>query len=164
MRQLSIDAINSRAPYKVEQTGENFFMFVTKYKVVYSVGFMQDVSFYKEGVYQFYLNNLSGRTSRVDNDIKETVRVIIEEFFAQEESVMLYICDTTDMRQEYRDRLFKIWFHTYEQNDAYALFSEGMKIDNVHYFSSILLRKDNPRNWKVLQAFHNFVTEHSQEG
>ncbi len=163
MIRISVEAVNLRSPYRVKQEDDNIFSFKTKHGITYSVGFVADVSFYDEGVYQFFINNLSGSASRVDNDIKETVRVIIEEFFAQNDLVMLYICDTTDMRQEYRDRLFKIWFHTYEKSTAYTLYSEGMLIDNVHYFSSALLRKDHPAYWKVLAAFHNFTVEHSQE-
>ena len=119
MINLSVNAINQRAPYKVEQTGDDSFLFETKHGVVYSVGFLQDISFYGEGVYQFYLINMSGRTIGADENISETVRVIIEEFFSHKEAVMLYICDTSDGRQTYRDRLFRIWFNTYIQNDSY---------------------------------------------
>ena len=163
MINLSVDAINLRAPYKMEQTGDTSFMFETKHGVVYSVGFMQDVSFFNEGVYQFYLVNLSSKTIGVDKNISETVRVVIEEFFTHKEVVMLYICDTTDKRQESRDRLFKIWFNTYEKSSSYTLYTEGMTIDNVRYFSSILLRKDHPLFIEVLSAFHDFTVEHSQE-
>lgn len=162
MIDLSVNAINQRAPYKVEQTGDTSFMFETKYGVVYSVGFMQDVSFFNEGVYQFYLINLSSKTIGVDKNISETVRVVIEDFFANKEVVMLYICDTADMRQEYRDRLFKIWFNTYEKSSSYSLHTEGMTIDNVRYYSSILLRKDHPLYLQVLGAFHNFTIEHNE--
>lgn len=163
MISLSENAINQRAPYKVEQTGDTSFMFETRHGVVYSVGFMQDVSFFSEGVYQFYLINLSSKTIGTDRNISETVRVVIEEFFSNKEVVMLYICDTTDMRQESRDRLFKIWFHTYEKNSSYSLYSEGMTIDNVHYFSSILLRRDHPLYMNAISAFHNFIADHNQD-
>ena len=162
MIKLSENAINQRAPYKVEQTGDTTFMFETEHGVVYSVGFMQDVSFYNEGVYQFYLINLSSKTIGVDKNISETVRVVIEEFFSHKEVVMLYICDTADMRQEYRDRLFRIWFYTYENSNLYSLYSEGMIIDNVHYFSSILLRKDHPLHNQVISSFHDFIVEHNK--
>ena len=163
MISLSENAINQRAPYKVEQTGDTSFMFETRHGVVYSVGFMQDVSFFSEGVYQFYLINLSSKTIGADRNISETVRVVIEEFFSNKEVVMLYICDTTDTRQESRDRLFKIWFHTYEKNSSYSLYSEGMTIDNVRYFSSILLRRDHPLYMNAICAFHNFIVDHNQD-
>ena len=159
---LSVDTINQRAPYKLEQTGDTSFMFETKHGVVYSAGFMQDVSFLSEGVYQFYLVNLSGKTIGRDDDISETVRVVIEEFFTHKEVVMLYICDTADGRQASRDRLFRAWFYSFEESESYTLHTEGMMIDNVRYLSSVLLRKDHPLYMKVLSAFHNFITEHNQ--
>ena len=160
---LSVDTINQRAPYKLEQTGDTSFMFETKHGVVYSAGFMQDVSFLSEGVYQFYLVNLSGKTIGRDDDISETVRVVIEDFFTHKEVVMLYICDTADGRQASRDRLFRAWFYSFEESESYTLHTEGMMIDNVRYLSSVLLRKDHPLYMKVLSAFHNFITEHDQE-
>lgn len=159
---LSVDTINQRAPYKLEQTGDTSFMFETKHGVVYSAGFMQDVSFLSEGVYQFYLVNLSGKTIGRDDDISETVRVVIEEFFTHKEVVMLYICDTADGRQASRDRLFRAWFYSFEESESYTLHTEGMMIDNVRYLSSVLLRKDHPLYMKVLSAFHNFIVENSQ--
>ncbi len=162
MIHISLEAVNLRSPYKVEQEDENIFSFVTKHGISYSVGFVADVSFFDEGVYQFFLINESGSSSLADKGVFETIRVIIEEFFAQKEPVMLYICDTTDMRQEYRDRLFRIWFETYEKNDLFSLHSEGMTIDNVRYFSSILLRKDHPMYIKVISAFHDFIKIHNQ--
>ena len=68
MINLSVNAINQHSPYKLEQTGDTSFMFETKHGVVYSAGFMQDVSFLSEGVYQFYLVNLSGKTIGRDDD------------------------------------------------------------------------------------------------
>lgn len=162
MIHISAEAINLRSPYKVRQESENVFSFRTKHGIVYNVGFVVDVSFYDEGVYQFFLINESGRSSRADKDVYETVRVIIEEFFEQKEPVMLYICDTTDKRQEYRDRLFRIWFYTYEKSDLYSLYGEGMTIDNVRYFSSIILRKDHPLYNQVLNTFHKFIVAHSE--
>jgi hypothetical protein len=160
MIHISAEAVNLRSPYKVRQEDDNIFLFRTKYGIDYSVGFVSDISFMKEGVYQFFIINESGRTFRADKDVFETVRVIVEEFFVQKESVMLYICDTTDKRQASRDRLFKVWFHTYLQNDSYTMYNEPMTIDNVRYFSSVILRKNHPLHNQVLCSFHDFILEH----
>ncbi|MBO6074872.1 MAG: hypothetical protein J6P74_07060 [Paludibacteraceae bacterium] len=162
MINISAEAVNLRSPYKVKQGGENIFLFRTKHGIIYTVGFVADVSFFDEGVYQFFIINESGKNSRADKDVFETVRVIIEEFFAQKEPVMLYICDTTDKRQSSRDRLFRIWFNTYIENDSYTMYNEPMVIDNVRYFSSIILRKDHPLHNQVISSFHDFIVEHSQ--
>ena len=162
MNNLSAETINLRAPYKVEQVDDNIFLFETKQGIVYNVGFVPDTSFMDEGLYQFFLINTSSKTLRADKDVFETVRVIIEEFFSQKEQVMLYICDTTDKRQAYRDRLFRIWFNTYILNDAYTMYNEQMRLDNIQYFSSIILRKDHPLHNKVISSFHDYIVEHDE--
>ena len=163
MIQLSADTINSRAPYKVTKEDENIFIFKNKYGIVYSVGFIPDTSFMGKGVYQFFLINKSHRTRRKDEDIYKTVKVIIEEFFAQKESIMLYICDTADGRQASRDRLFRAWFHSYVESDSFTMCTDTMTIDNIRYFSSLLMRNNHPMLNQVISKFHNFIREHSQE-
>ena len=163
MIHLSAETINSRSPYKVIKEDDNIFIFRNKYGIVYSAGFIQDTSFMDDGVYQFFLINKSHRIGRKDEDIYETVRVIIEEFFAQKESVMLYICDTTDGRQASRDRLFRAWFHSYVESASYTMCTDTMEIDNIRYFSSVLLRNNHPMLNQVLSKFHNFIREHNQE-
>ena len=162
MIHISVEAVNRRSPYKVEQEDDAVFSFKTKHGIVYTVGFVWDISFFDEGVYQFFINNISGQTAERDDNLSETVRAIIEEFFAQKEPVMLYICDTTDRRQASRDRLFQIWFNTYILNEGYTLHSESMTIDNIRYFSSIILRKDHPMHNEVISSFHDFIVEHNQ--
>ena len=159
MRGLSVDAINRRSPYKVEQAEENMFLFTTKYGILYSVGFVRDYSFMEEGLYQFFITNLSGRVGRVDKDVFETVSVIVEEFFSQGQPVMLYICDTMDNRQASRDRLFRIWFNTYILSPAYTMYNEQLTLDNVRYYASIILRKDHPLHNEVICTFHDFIQE-----
>ena len=163
MIHLSAEAINTRSPYKVLKEDDNIFIFKTKYGIVYSAGFMQDTSFMNDGVYQFFLINKSRKKGRRDEDIYETVRVIIEEFFAQKETIMLYICDTTDGRQASRDRMFRAWFHSYVESASYSMYTESMVIDQVRYYSSILMRKDHPKLITVLSSFTNFFKGHTQE-
>jgi hypothetical protein len=163
MIHIPAEKINLRAPYRVKQVDDNVFAFVTKHGISYTASFVADVSFFDEGVYQFFLTKTSSRKGRKDDDISETVKVIIEEFFAREEVVMLYICDTADGRQTSRDRLFRAWFHSYVESKSYSLYTEGMTIDNVRYLSSVLMRRDHPLYMNVLGAFHNFIAEHNQE-
>ncbi len=159
---ISADKINLRAPYRVKQVDDSVFAFTTKHGISYTASFVADVSFFDEGVYQFFLTKTSGKKGRKDDDISETVKVIIEEFFAHEEAVMLYICDTADGRQASRDRLFRAWFYSFEESESFTLHTEGMMIDNVRYLSSILLRNDHPLYLQVLGAFHNFTIEHNE--
>ena len=159
MVDLSADAINLRTPYPVEKVEKNTFLFTTKYGVTYSVGFVPDCSFMEAGLYQFFITIVSGKAVHVDKNVFETVRVIIEEFFSQGQPVMLYICDTMDNRQASRDRLFRIWFNTYMLNAAYTMYNDQVIIDDIHYFASIILRRDHPLHNQIISSFHNFIVE-----
>ena len=163
MIHIPAEKINLRAPYLVKQVDDSVFVFVTKHGISYTVGFVPDTSFMEEGVYQFFLTKTSSKRGQMDDDISETVKVIIEEFFTQDESIMLYICDTTDGRQASRDRLFRAWFHSYVESATYTMCTETMTIDHVRYFSSLLMRNNHPMLSQVFIKFHNFIKEHSQE-
>ena len=162
MIHLSAEKINLRAPYRVTQVDDAILGFTTKYGICYSAGFVHDVSIYENGVYQFFLINTSGKIGPKDDCIYDTIRVIIEEFFALDEVVMLYICDTTDGRQASRDRLFRAWFYTYVDSASFMMFSKTMTIDKVHYFSSILMRQNHPLQTEIINSFINFTEEHNQ--
>ena len=82
MNSIPVEKINLRAPYRVRQVDDGVFAFTTKHGISYTASFLADVSFYDEGVYQFFLTKTSSKKGRKDDDISETVRVIIEEFFA----------------------------------------------------------------------------------
>ena len=162
MIHIPAEKINLRAPYRVRQVDDSVFVFITKHGISYTAGFIPDTSFMERGVYQFFLTKTSGKKGRKDDDISETVRVIIEEFFAQEEVVMLYICDTADGRQASRDRLFRAWFYSYIESESYTMCTDTMTIDSIRYFSSIILRRDHPMHNQVLNKFHDFIVEHNQ--
>jgi len=55
----------------------------------------------------------------LDPKFKQTLITIVEEFFEQNNDVMLYITETGDKKKAFRDRLFVRWFNTYEHKDRY---------------------------------------------
>lgn len=105
---LSADILNQRSPYKLSQLGEFTFRFVTDQKIHYTVGFYKDTIFMDDGAYHFFIDNSEHEHGSYDPKILDVVTVILEEFFSQEPTVMLYICDTTDHRQAARDRLYHL--------------------------------------------------------
>ena len=49
-----------------------------------------------DGAYHFFIDNSEHEHGSYDSKILDVVTVILEEFFSQEPTVMLYICDSTD--------------------------------------------------------------------
>jgi len=98
--------INAKAPYHTICTSGNVAVFMTDSGLFYEAGFVDDATFFEENAYQFYLKELTGTSSSPDRKIMETVGAIIEEFFFENESVVVYICDDSDGRQAIRNRIF----------------------------------------------------------
>ncbi len=48
-------------------------------------------------------------------------------------------------------------------DDSYSLLTESILVDNIRYYSSVLMRKDNPKLVQVLSSFTNFFKEHNEE-
>ena len=159
MLSLSAEIINTKAPYHVVKGEENSFYFTTDGGVVYNVGFVQDQMLADEGVYQFYIVNVNHDHERRDALVWETIRCVIEVFFQQEPLVMLYICDTSDERQDVRDRLFKRWYREYANPIEFTLVNEHIEFDGIVYFGSILLKKSHPNHDELISKFHHIIMD-----
>ena len=156
MIELSPNAINRTASYSVIPVGTMAFRFITEKSLVYEVGFVEDYSFLEENAYLFYLKEITGSSAPTDIKIMLTVGAIIEEFFAKNQSVMLYICDTSDGRQAARDRKFLGWFENAENKKKYTLLHCTAKFDGVGYFTAILIKNDNPDLEDIKKAYDDY--------
>lgn len=158
---LSSQAINQKSAYQVLQKNSNTFLFITDNSVTLEVGFVEDYTLEIEGVYQFFILNDSSDISHTPKDpnIKQTIFAIFEEFFKQDSSTILYVCDISDGRQNVRDRLFRIWFEEYHDKYSYCLEHAQIAVEDTEYFISILSRADNP-NWeKILISFRSMAED-----
>lgn len=157
MIELTADRINLHAPYAVSKIGEDSFLFTSQYGVTFNVGFADDYMLMEEGVYQFFISKISDTPSPNDPLVRETIAVIIREFFAIKPVVILYICDTSDARQSVRDRLFARWFEEYGNNKEYTMIHESIMIDGITYYGSLLMKSNHPIHDEICTRFHDFV-------
>ena len=160
MNQLDSQRINSRAPYQVKQSDdENFFEFFTEHDVHYSVGFMPDAILMQNEAYHLIIVNVDNRPSPSDRKVKNTVLAIVAEFFEQNNTTLLYICDTGDGKQRLRSRLFEQWFAAYKQKALYtSVTSSVVDEDGIMNYATIILRNDNPRLVETISEFTTTVS------
>ena len=86
--------------------------------------------------------------------LRQTITAIIEEFFeVNGNEVMLYITETGDGKQMFRNRLFVRWFNMYNQHDKYIIRTAEGKMDGEDNFMAIFVRKDNPHSQYVIEVF-----------
>lgn len=156
MKQLSLTSINDRAPLEVNLTASGTFTFGTG-RNRYIVGFVEDYTILDSGVYQFFIENADNHKNTLSSKVYQTIIAIIEEFFKVNDSAILYICDTSDGKQSARDRLFSMWFNSYEGHFNYTLSRVSIQIDGIDYYASLLISNSNPAYAEVLSAFNDFV-------
>ena len=154
---LSAERINCTSPYWVIQLDEITFRFKSDHGVIFRVGFYNDRLFNINEAYHFYISNVNNQPSPNDPKVLQTVIAVIEEFFRQEPTVMLYICDPRDHRQAARNRLYLHWFESYINSSEFRLYSESVVYKSVDYYAGLIMRKDNPYCDEVIAAFHDIV-------
>lgn len=156
---FSLSELNKKSPYVLESDGMYSFSFVTEQGKKYEIGFIQDLMISDEGFYQFFITTEDQFKTVLDKKIQQTVRVVIEEFFKNEGVVLDYICATEDRRQASRDRMFQQWYANSLEKEHYSMRNMSVKIDETEYFSSVILRNDNPRFETVTEAIDRFIQD-----
>ena len=119
MNTLRLENINLHSPYRVWQTkNDSHYYFQTDSDIQYDIVFSPDASIINSGAYSIDIINRQHVTSHVDIKLRQTITAIIEEFFeVNGNEVMLYITETGDGKQMFRNRLFVRWFNMYNQHD-----------------------------------------------
>jgi len=68
------------------------------------------------------------------------------------EQAFLYICDNKDGKARNRRITFGRWFN--EANDEYERHHSHLKYDSDDWYSSIIVKKDNPNKQFYIDAYH----------
>ena len=160
MNTLRLDIINLHAPYRVKQREDKpqTYYFKTEFGVEYQISLEEDFSIVPSGTYALDITNREHKRSPLDPKFKLTLIAIIEEFFDQNNDVMLYVTETGDEKQSFRDRLFVRWFNTYERHNFYYIKTAEGKMEGQMNFMAIISRKDNPRLQEVIQEFEDMIS------
>lgn len=158
---LDIAKINAKSSYEVTAIqGVNFVSFLTDYGVQYAIGFEKDdTSMPVTETYQFSIINVNNKKSPRDPKVRETIIAVVEDFFAENQEVMLYICETGDGKQSMRSRLFEYWFNHYKQEWNVMLLSTSVRDEEgILNYAAIILRNDHPRLKEIVNEFTDAVT------
>lgn len=155
MNSLSLAAINHSSPYYVKQRIDrpNDFYFRTDYGVDYEISIKPDDSVMPFATYMLDVTNRGHGSTPGDPKFRLTLLAIIEEFFNQNNEVMLYITETGDGRQRFRNRLFMSWFNTYDNRNHYVIRTAEGKMEGQDNFIAIIARCDNPQLQQVIAEF-----------
>lgn len=156
---------HENSSYPVETTGEDgFYQFFTDGGVHYSVGFMEDDILLSQNSYQLIIANINNHKSPRDHKVRDTIIAIVDEFFRNNNSTLLYICETGDSKQSMRSRLFEYWFSTYNRKALFTMISSSIvDEEGVVNFATIILRNDNPNLSEIIAEFTESIQLLSQK-
>lgn len=108
-------------------------------------------------IYEFVIDvaiNNSGKKPTLDVVVSETVACIFKDFFIKNSyNICIYICDSSDGKQEIRRRKFDDWFYKY-QTDSFMKLDEVLVDSNQNRFPiSMVILKENPYLKEIVIAF-----------
>jgi hypothetical protein len=160
MNTLNLEYINSKSPYNVTQRVDTpcVLSFYTDFGVEYEIVIKSNDIFIPSGAYALDIINVWHQKSPSDPKLRQTLMVIAEEFFRQNNDVMLYVTETKDKKQAFRNRLFVRWFNTYEHRDQYVIKTAEGKMNKQMNFLAIISRKDNPNLPQVIEEFDETIS------
>ena len=93
MNPLCLGHLNSVSPYKVKRDeASGLYYFITKNQVQLTIDFMDDDLITTAESYQFVINNANNQKSPRDIKVQQTILLIVDEFFRQNQAAFLYLC------------------------------------------------------------------------
>ena len=143
MKKFSLDRINMIAPYEVKAEGKQY-VFNTVHGLHYEVRFFEEQPIGGCETWQFSFAKASSETAPEDPYVRFTLFAIIDEFFLENEDVLLYVCDTSDSREAARNRLFIRWFKQSAQPDRFTIRSASTTIEGQGFYAAIIVENRNP--------------------
>lgn len=153
MIKLSVEGINRQSDYQVIAISNDTVEFTTDYGVEYHINFMADYSIWEDNAYQFVIINKNMKSSPNDEKLKNTLFAIVENFFSENENILLYICETGDGKQAARSKLFLRWFRNYKNAGKYYMQDTEIINDEESNFAALIIRRDNPSFDSIVNDF-----------
>lgn len=141
------------APYELTLVGDGF-VFVTSQGTHYRVSFgKEDMILGGCLVYQLILQRAENNVGGYDPNIEKTVLAIIDEFFRANSHVLLYICDTSDGKEDGRNRLFLRWFDRHVEPGRFTIRTAHAIVEEETIYAAIIVDNKNPQKDQIIADF-----------
>ncbi len=131
--------------YKIEEDENPLFSFYTKHNLSYFVSFkkMDFENDYFSNLYSLDFWEIENQKFIKDDSIENTIIEIIFEFFKKSPNSLLhYVCDSNDKRQNGRSKLFDNWYNK-SNNDEFSKLNIEFKIESeVNYNLEFIFKSE----------------------
>jgi hypothetical protein len=151
----------------------NSYVFVTQLGITYEIKFKPSsyINLFDENISDFIFEfvievaiNETGKNPPFDIKVSRTIAQIFKEFLLKHDNnIALYICDSSDGKQELRKRKFDEWYEKYQDN-TFAKMNEKLKDSNGNfYLITMILQYKNPRRVQIIDAFLKLADDNNTE-
>lgn len=149
--------------YISEEGLSPLFYFITKYNLKYFVSFRK-VDFeneYFEKLYfvDFYESN--NQKFNNDSGIELTIITIIKDYFKRNPATMIsFVCDIVDSKQDFRKRLFDKWYRSYNNSEFSKInFQYETKEENITYHLGFIFYKELYKEDELIEKVNSQLDE-----
>jgi hypothetical protein len=147
-----------QSPYEILED-DNGYYFTTSSGIIYRIVFddldsvFSDYKTLKGRVfsYSFYPTI---KQKGADERIKLTIAYSINEFFKNNQNMIVFVCDSTDERELCRKRLFDGWFSEFNINGNLEKFDGIVSGDDTSISNSIIMSSDLSDKAFVVKTFN----------
>jgi hypothetical protein len=151
----------------------NSYVFATRLGIIYEIKFKPSpyINIFdkkiSEYIFEFVIEvseNETGKNPPFDSKVSRTIAEIFKEFLLKHDNnIALYICDSSDGKQELRKRKFDEWYEKYQDN-TFAKMNEKLKDSKGNfYLISMILQYKNPRRVQIIDAFLKLADDNNTE-
>ena len=67
--------------------------------------------------------------------------------------VLLYICDTSDGKEDSRNRLFLRWFEKYAEPGRFTICNAHANVEGEVVYAAIIVENRNPKLKEIMEDF-----------
>ena len=151
---------------------QNAFYFTTDFGLAYEVLFEHSGYIFPEypdldpAVFELVIKlitNKTGHRTPPDRRIAATIADIFKTFLARNERIIVYICDSSDLRQVARARKFDGWYEYYRGIDFIKINRAILDPSGEIYLTALIIRHDNPNKVRIFEAFDRLTSGQNSE-
>lgn len=152
MNKISLERINEKSPYTLKEINGGF-EFHTSKGTCYRIYFVEESPIGGCETMQFMLNRVGDSDTHYDPNVSTITFIIIDEFFTENDDVLLYICDTSDHREAGRNRLFLNWFEKAANPKRFVIRTAKAVVEDESIFAAIIVQRTNASLQQILNEF-----------
>lgn len=151
----------------------NSYIIVTTSEVVYEIKFkpsqyLTTLDNFDEGlIFEFVIEVLykpENVALTLDKFLAPTISKVFNHFYSiKNESVTVYICDSSDGKHFVRKRKFDYWFDEFNDNSFVKFDDIILDKENNEFPIAFILKKSNPNFNKICEDFMNTINENKED-